>query len=107
MRILPSFTLFLSLYFDSLVPAVAFTGKEMMEEFSRDERILYVTGLVDMARYQAHLDDDAERSQCILDWFHSSELKPMTQIEQVFSRYDDKQAQPLVVVLINRACGKT
>lgn len=87
--------------------ASAFTGAELMEKFSRKERHLYVTGLINMASYQAVLQNDEDRSKCIEDWLYDPDhIGTMTTIEKFFVRYPDKQAEPIVVVLINRACGK-
>ena len=94
------------LYFVFLAESRAFTGEELMKVFSSKDRVNYVTGLIHMASYQAILDKDETRANCIIDWFHTPDLAAMTQIEQVFERYDDKHAEPLILVLINRECGK-
>ncbi|MEM8770640.1 MAG: hypothetical protein AAGD92_03215 [Pseudomonadota bacterium] len=44
--------------------------------------------------------------QCIADWFYTADLAKMATIEEFFVKYPDKHAEPIVVVLINRACGK-
>ncbi|MEM9128281.1 MAG: hypothetical protein AAGA97_00970 [Pseudomonadota bacterium] len=84
----------------------ALTGKEMIENFNGGDRYLYIAGMVDMASYQALLDNDHQRARCIQDWFHKDNQAAMHQIGQLFVNYQDKHAEPLVVVLINRACGK-
>ncbi|MEM8770644.1 MAG: hypothetical protein AAGD92_03235 [Pseudomonadota bacterium] len=87
--------------------AQAFTGKELMATFSRDERHMYLTALIHMASYQAVLDGDKLRGQCIMDWYHAPDhLKSAAYIERFLQEYPDKEAAPIVVVLINRECGK-
>ena len=86
--------------------ASAFPAKEVMETFERRDRIQYLTGLVDMAAFQSHLQGDDERGQCILDWFYKPEpLSKLDYIERVFTSYPDKSASEIIEVLARRECG--
>ena len=84
--------------------ANALTGQELVESFDARERYMYVAGLADMASYQATLQGNSERAQCIVDWFHHSDGEAMLQVQQLLEYYPDRHAQPIVVVMINRAC---
>lgn len=87
--------------------ANALTGAELLDQFEREDRFVYISGIVDMASYQESLNGDDERAQCIVDWFYSADHRAMLEVDQLLERYRERHAQPIVLVLINRACPKT
>ena len=88
--------------------AYAFPGRDMMKIFSEKERQIYVAALVHMASFQAYQAGEKERGQCMLDWLHKpDQTKAMKLSEHFFTEYPDKDAAPIVLLLMNRKCGES
>lgn len=86
-------------------PAHAFPAKDLMEKFSLEERHMYVTALVHMTSYQAVIDGNQNRANCIIDWYHEPDhWAATTLIQKAFVRYPDKDASPIVVAILNQKC---
>lgn len=77
-----------------------------MQKMTEKERFGYVTGLVDMLSYQHVLAGNQERAKCISDAFYKKSDDAWRLVGETFGKYPDKAAEGLIVVLMNRACGK-
>ena len=86
------------------LPAIALTGSEVLDNMGADERFAYLAGNVDMAAQLSYHEGKRERSQCIFDWYY--EQRGAVQVEQALERFRDRQVQPVIQALINRACGE-
>lgn len=82
------------------------TGEELIRDFSGTDRFNYIAGLVDMYSYEAVLENDRARAECITNWFFHSGSKAMNTVDQVLKTYPERQAAPIVVILANRECPK-
>ena len=87
----------------SAAPAAALTGEDVMTKMGEDERGGYLTGSVEAAAFLALSAGDKERSSCIVEWFFGDGNGP-EQIAQAFNHFRERQAQPIIYALINRAC---
>lgn len=86
-------------------PALALTGKDVMEKMNKDVRWGYVSGMVDMLSYRALLDDDKARAECLYKWFYKTDETPNL-IYGALDRYANKAAQGIIIVFAKRACGE-
>lgn len=85
-------------------PALSLTGADVMEKMSKDESSGYLAGNIDMAIQLLYHQGQKERSNCIQDWYyHQGGVK---QVVQALYHFKDRQAQPVIYALIERACGK-
>ena len=85
-------------------PALSLTGAEVLDKMTEDERGGYLAGNVDMAAQLAYHDGKRERSDCIFDWYYKQ--GGLGQVLQAIGQFRDRQVQPVIHALINRACGK-
>jgi len=88
----------------SAAPAAALTGEDVMTKMGKDERNGYLAGAVEMAAFIAHHQGDSERSSCIMDWFFGGGNGP-EEIVQALNHFKDRQAHPVLFVLMNRTCA--
>lgn len=95
---------FLALYLIAF-PAAALTAQDVLEKMSPDERGAYLIASVEMAAFLAKVNGDKERSACIMNWWFDT---PATngRVVAVFERFSDRAPQPILYVLMNKACGK-
>ena len=58
--------------------------------------------------YSRYLRDKPDQSgmDCIFGWYYGSGAGKWEQVETWFSRHLDKQAEPLLYVLIKKECGE-
>jgi hypothetical protein len=84
--------------------AAALTGEDLMTKMGEDERNGYLTGAVEMAAFIAHQQGDPERLSCIMDWFFGGGSGP-EEIVQALNHFKDRQAHPVLFVLMNRTCA--
>lgn len=84
--------------------ARALTGEDVLDTMNAAERSAYIAGNVDMAAQLSYHQGKRERSSCIFDWYY--EGSGIEQILQALERFRDRQVQPVVHALINRACGE-
>jgi len=83
-------------------PATALTGADVLDKMSNAEQTACFFGSAEMAAFMAHVAGNTERSRCITAWFQE---KGVLQIVQTMTAMKDRQAQPIIYTLINRACG--
>lgn len=86
------------------MPAVAMTGAEVLNEMGDDERYGYLAGNIDMAAQLTYHDGKRERSACIYEWFYKK--GGLNQVVQTIEHFKDRQVQPVIYVLIKKACGE-
>lgn len=103
-RIAPALSL--CAVFVAAAPAAAFEARYVMENMTQKERFGYVLGLADMLSYQYVLDGNRARGQCITDQFYSKTDETWKLVLDTFKQYPDKPPEGLVVVLMNKRCGK-
>lgn len=83
--------------------ALALTADEIMTNMSDEQRGGYLTGAVEASAFLAHASGDRARSQCIMEWFFEADTGA-NEIVQALDHFRDRQAQPVIMALINRAC---
>lgn len=86
--------------------ALAIDASDVMQKMTEKERFGYLTGLVDMLSYQYVLAGNADRARCISDAFYKKPEDMSRTVVETFAKHPDKPAEGLIVVLMNRACGK-
>ena len=84
--------------------AQALTGSEVMVKMTDIERGGYFAGSVGMAAMMAGAAGQTARQDCIMDWYYKKQ--GVEQLVQALDRFKDRPAQPVILALINRACGK-
>lgn len=84
-------------------PAAALTGDDIMNKMTGDERFFYISGAVEMAAFLANVGGEKDRSICIMDWYLESD-ESTVRLHQALSHFSDRQAHPVIVAVINRAC---
>lgn len=86
-------------------PAAALTAQDVLEKMDNKESWAYLTASIEMAAFLAKVRGDIERSACIMKWwFDTSEAED--KVITVFARFPDRAPQPILYVLMNKACGK-
>lgn len=75
-----------------------------MDRMSSDQRIGYLAGTVEMAAFLSGLAGNADRADCLTSWFY--EQDGTETIVAALSQYRDRQALPVLHLLMNRACGE-
>ncbi len=65
----------------------------------------YISASIEMAAFMAHVQGDKQRSSCILNWYFDTPGTP-SKVIAVFARFPARAPQPILYVLINKACGK-
>jgi hypothetical protein len=88
------------------LPAFAVTAGDVLDRMTDKERGGYLSGAVEMAMYQAGLQGNAKKSECILNWYYKSDGKGSRDVIATFDKYKDKSAVMLIQALIDRECGK-
>ncbi|MCR9196588.1 MAG: hypothetical protein NXH88_17755 [Hyphomonas sp.] len=89
----------------SAAPAAALTGEDVMEKMGKDERNGYLAGAVEMAAFMNHADGRRERAQCVLDLFFGDDADPLL-FDKTLSEFKDRQAMPVIHLVIRRECGE-
>ena len=85
-------------------PVTALTGEDVLDKMSSEERTAYLTGNIGMASFLTFAEGKNERSECITDWYYKD--GGVQQLVTALGRFKDRQAQPIIYALIERACGK-
>lgn len=85
-------------------PAYALTGGDILDKMNSDQRGSYLAGSVEMAAFLTSLEGNKERASCIMDWYYKQ--NGIDSIVAMLSKYKDRQALPVLQVLIKRACGE-
>jgi hypothetical protein len=86
-------------------PCFAITAKDVTEKMSEKERFGYLTGLVDMLSYQSLLAGDRKRAECVSSAFYKTDGTQKQIVDALYS-LPDKAPEGIVILVINRACGK-
>lgn len=86
-------------------PAHALTGADIMEKMDSDERFAYVAGAIEMAAFLSQVNGQPKKADCIMDWYFDRDTGTK-QVYQALSHFNDRQAHPVIVALINKTCGK-
>lgn len=84
--------------------ARALTGEDVLDTMNAAERGAYLAGNIDMAAQLSYHEGMHERSSCIFDWYY--EGSGVEEILKALERFQDRQVQPVIYALINRACGE-
>ena len=97
------FAMFLGVY---LIPgtALGLTANDVLQKMGDRESAAYIIASVEMAAFLAKVNGDKERSACIMNWWFDT---PATKrkVIAVFERFSDRAPQPILYVLMNKACG--
>jgi len=93
----------------NLSRASEFNADVVMNEFSKEQRVNYMIGLVDGLAYARWQRDKPSNvgMKCIYDWYYkdNSALWKNT-LAPVFKRYKDKPATAIIYVLTKKECGE-
>lgn len=84
-------------------PARAITNEDVMS-MSNEQSYAYIAASVEMVAFMASLAGDAERMNCIVEWYFRTESGPAT-VDQAMERFPERTPQALIYLLINRQCG--
>ena len=84
-------------------PAAALTGGDILDKMNTDQRASYLAGSVEMAAFLSVNEGNAERAKCIMDWYRDK--NGIDAVVDMLAQYKEKQALPVLQVLIKRACG--
>lgn len=92
-------------------PAAAtdLTAGVIAERMSTDERVAYISGVVEGLAYARFLRDrpDETGMQCIYDWFYvEGNGGSWERIDAWFERHQDQTVGVLLHVLIKKECGE-
>lgn len=89
-------------------PANALSADDVLNKMTSDQQTAYVAGVVGGLAYSRFLQDrpDTNGMACINNWYYGSGTAKWDLIETWFARHLDKQAEPLLYVLIKRECGE-
>lgn len=85
-------------------PAWALTGGDVLDGMSSDESTGYMAGSIAMAAMIAGANGSRERAECIMNWYYEGD--GVEEIVQALDHFKDREAQPVIYALINRACGE-
>ncbi len=85
-------------------PAAALTGGDVLDKMNADQRGSYVAGTVEMAAFLSGLQGNKTRADCIMDWYYNK--GGTSGIVTGFAQYKDRQALPVIYLLIKKACGE-
>ncbi|MDF2365640.1 hypothetical protein [Sneathiella sp.] len=86
-------------------PSQAMTNKELLENFSDDERFGYITGTIEALAFVAKVNKRQEAATCLTNWFFG-EGDGMTEIVNRIHDLPDKAPQATIYVLARKKCGK-
>ena len=85
-------------------PSHAITSRDVTEKMSKEERVSYISGLVDMLSYQWVLQGDRTHAVCVSDAFYKNE-RTMKLLLDALYRYPDKAPEGVVIVVMKQVCG--
>lgn len=85
--------------------ADAITAAEMMKKMSQEQRIGYLTGLIDMLAYQTAAHGDREKGNCIVEKFYrEGRDDTLKRTYEVMEKFADTRPEILLTVLANKLC---
>lgn len=87
-----------------MTPSLALTGEDVLDWMSKDERGGYLSGSVEMAAFLSSIQGNNERADCIMDWYYKQDGP--ARVVAALSRYKDRQALPVIHLMIKKACGE-
>jgi hypothetical protein len=85
-------------------PAQSLTGEDVVERMSSEESNGYLAGAIEMAAFLSGTRENSERSDCIMNWYYEGD--GVEELIAALTRYKDRQALPVIHLMINRACGE-
>jgi hypothetical protein len=88
----------------STAPAWSLTGEDVLDRMSKDERGGYLAGSIEMAAFLSAMQGNNKRADCIMDWYYKQD--GVEKLVAALSGYKDRQALPVVHVIIKKACGE-
>ncbi|MEM1385640.1 MAG: hypothetical protein AAGG06_18625 [Pseudomonadota bacterium] len=90
----------------SLARAEPLTAGVILDKMDAEERFTYLAGLMEGLAYARYLADGkaSEGQNCLYAWFYETRSN-RRKIEEVFRRYPDHRAAPIVLALTKRDCG--
>lgn len=79
----------------------------VLKEMSTDERVGYISGVVEGLAYARFLRDRPSEKgmNCVYGWYGNGGAKQWKQIQSWFERHPDKPVGALLYVLIKKECG--
>ncbi len=84
--------------------ASALTGQDILDNMNSDQSHGYLFGSIEMAAFLSNVNGNTDRSRCIINWYNND--GGVNQIIQALGRFKDREAQPVIHVLIKKACGE-
>lgn len=86
--------------------ATDFTAGIVMEKMSPDERVVYLSGVVEGLAYARYAKDGKKTDgmKCIYDWFYESK-GTVTKIYSAFERFSDYLPGAVVAAMVEKECG--
>jgi len=92
------------LAFANAGPAWSLTGEDVLDRMSSDESSGYLAGSIEMAAFLSAMQGNNQRADCIMDWYYNQD--GVEKLVAALSSYKDRQALPVVHVIIKKACGE-
>jgi peptidoglycan/LPS O-acetylase OafA/YrhL len=88
------------------VSAAELTAGKIMSDMPARERYSFIAGIVEGLAYTRYQKDGKQPQgmKCIYDWFYA-DVKIMTDIEQVFTKYADYPPGAVIAVMVEDKCG--
>ena len=88
--------------------ANAQTAGDVVTKMNADQRLSYVSGVVEGLAYSRWLRDkpSAEGMNCVYDWYYKGAGKDWNGVVSWFERHPDKPVGALLYVLIKKDCGE-
>ncbi len=83
------------------------TAGFVMENLERDDRFLYVSGVVEGLAYARYIDDGRNPGQgmrCIYEWFHDRD-ETVEKIYSAFEQFPEHTPGAIVAALAEQECG--
>jgi hypothetical protein len=87
-----------------LSAATAITSQDVTSRMSADMSKGYVAGLVDMLSYEAVLESNRDRAQCIVDAFYRNDSVP-GKVADAMLAFPDKEPAIVLIAVMKQICG--
>lgn len=86
--------------------ATDFTAGIVMEKMKPDERVLYLSGVVEGLAYARYAKDgkNTDGMKCIYDWFYERD-GTVSKIYSAFERFSDYLPGAVVAAMVEKECG--
>lgn len=87
--------------------AAALTAEDVTKKMNSDQRVGYLTGLIDMLAYQTAASGNRDRGSCITDRFYRERKEDSwARLRDVLDKFSDKPPEVLLAILADQLCQK-